>query len=301
MPWAFCWRAQRRCDEQRSPHLRPLRAAKRTCASGGRGHPRNTAPGRWCSRLPAGSGSRGHRTPFGHGSHERYSGRKPPAKMTTPKPERSTDSGACESKAPGSSILQRDPEFCCAALDKAHQLEIALISPSEALAQVRSEPGHPVLRSQEVTGEGDSHRLKCAQVQISAAAVAGGQGVGGEARRRSRESLDRLIEEARFSQPPDNIATAEAARNPCRLAAGEDHLSARLPQFFTDLGSGLAAADDEYASSRQDALVPEGINVHSRQVGGQRVSARRSVSALISACGQNQDTAAQHRRTSCVR
>ena len=113
----------------------------------------------------------------------------------------------------------------------------------------------PVLRAEEVPGEGHAGGAEDSVVQVVPTVVPGCLHVCDEARRRRRQHLRALIVEPGLDQPEDDVATAQAARCPGCAAAREDDRPARLVQLLRDLAAGLAAPDHEHLARRQRGLV----------------------------------------------
>ena len=117
-------------------------------------------------------------------------------------------------------------------------------------------------------------------MQVVAPAVTGSHGVGGKASGRVGETRHGLVEETHLVKPPNDVPAAEAARDPGRLAAGQDYLAAGHAQLLADLRAGLATTDHEHSPGGQGPFVPVGVNVHTRQADRQAVGYRRPVGPL---------------------
>jgi hypothetical protein len=107
-----------------------------------------------------------------------------------------------------------------------------------------------------------------------------GQRIRAEAGRRRRQGRDRLVEEARFEKPPDEVAAAQPAGRPGGLPARKDDLAAGLPQLLRQLAARLPAPDDQDRPRRQAGFVAEPLDVDLEEAGRQRVGAGRAVGAL---------------------
>jgi hypothetical protein len=112
-----------------------------------------------------------------------------------------------------------------------------LVSPGEALPKVLGESQVSVRHAQEMSDEGDALCSEHPQVQVVPAAMAGGDGVRGQLRRRRRQGLHRLGQKAGVDQPVEDVLPPNPARDPGCPAAGENDLSAGLVELLGDLAA----------------------------------------------------------------
>jgi hypothetical protein len=182
-------------------------------------------------------------------------------------------------------------------VDQVHELPVAVIAPRHALTQVGREPGPAPVGAEEVPEQGHPGPVQGPQVQVVAAAVAGGEDVRLQPRRGARERLDRVVQEPGFGRPPDQVVVADPAGHPRGSPAGKEHVASGLVQFLRDLAAGLAAPDHEHFAGRQrtGASVLGEFDLH--QIGRQGIGAGGPVGPLIRAGandhGRGEDVAAR--------
>src|SRR4029450_6727824 len=94
--------------------------------------------------------------------------------------------------------------------------------------------------------------------------------VGEQTGLRSRQRLDRRVQEPGLESPPSEVVLADATRQPGSPAARDDDRAASLVELLRDLAARLAAPHDEHPARRERLLVPVLVHVNLEQPGWQR-------------------------------
>jgi hypothetical protein len=139
----------------------------------------------------------------------------------------------------------------------------------------------------EVAEQLHAQRVQRPQVEVVAAAVAGGEDVGEEPSLRGGQRAHRLVDEARLYQPPEEVVAAEPAGGPRRAAAREEDLAPGLVQLLRELAAGLPAADHEHRPGREAGGLGVVVGVEARDAVREHVGERRAVRPLVGAAAEH--------------
>ena len=199
-----------------------------TCACGGSGRRRSRAPGRRCSPLPRGSGSRARRTRPGSGPRTRS---RAESHREHDRPEAAQVQllwGFAVERLRLGDLRPRQAALGDQLPDQIHELRIPLIAPGDALAEVRREPGAAAVSTQEAAEQGDAHLPQRPVVEVVAAPGPRRLHVGGQPSGGARQRAQRRVEEPRLERPPREVPVAEPAGEPRSPPTGQEDLTASL-------------------------------------------------------------------------
>ena len=191
--------------------------------------------------------------------------RKPPANTTAPKPLRFTSSGASPSNGSGSGISGSAGPFGDELPDEIHQLRVPLVTPGDALAEVRREAGAAAVGAEEVPEHGDAQLAQRAVVKVVAAAGSRRLHVGEQPSSGSGNDST-VVEEPRLERPPRQVPATEPAGEPRSPPTGQGDITACQVQLLGDLAPRLAAADDQHRTRRQFRRVAVVLDVDLQQI-----------------------------------
>ena len=135
--------------------------------------------------------------------------------------------------------------------DELADVGVAGIAEGHRFGEVRREVGDAVLGADQAPHQVRSRRLERPVVKVVTTIPTGRLHVGAQPRHRAGQVGQSHLEEWRFRDPRDHVATVEPAGTPRRAPAREEHVSSRLEQLFGQLTAGLPASDDEHLSLRK--------------------------------------------------
>ena len=239
------------------------------------------APSSWIGKPRSSNAS-------AQGSHERKSGRKPPAKTTAPNPSSGTSlrRRAVERRRlgdlrPRKAALVGDPKHL------GHDLPVPRVTPGRRVGEVGGEPRLGAGGPQEVADERHAHRPgACGGLRSWPPPWPVAIGLAPR-RAAGTAGCDRLAEESRLLEPPDEVAATQPARRPRGLPARQDDVPAGFPELLGELAARLPAADDQDRARRQARLVAVLLHVDPQEAGRQRVGAGGAVGTLERAGAQD--------------
>jgi hypothetical protein len=165
--------------------------------------------------------------------------------------------------------------------DQGAQLGVALVAQSNAFGKVAGEVETARVGTLEMTEQRHSQCGQGPVVKVVTVVVSARLRIARHTGLRARELGQRGLEKTGVDQPADRVATIDAARNPRRATAGEEHVTAGRMDLLGQLAAGLTTADNENFAGSKARRAGIAFGVDDLDGEGQRRGPGRPIGPLI--------------------